>query len=68
MIRIPNRVKEGGPIADVRRTLNQVIEALQATQPIQTPTVQIERTTRGTVIRAKAGATTTSDTTAPRWG
>jgi hypothetical protein len=68
MIRVPNKVKEGGPIADVRRALNQLIELSRTNQPIQTPSVEIERTTNGTVIRAKNTGTAGGSITAPRWG
>jgi hypothetical protein len=68
MIDLPNEVSENGFATREKAALNKVIRYLRKTRMIENPTVSIEQTTHGSIIHAKAGTTTTSDTTAPRWG
>lgn len=68
MIDLPQEVPEAGFATREKSALNKVIRYLRKTRQIENPTVSIEQTTHGQIIRAKGGSSTTTDTTAPRWG
>ena len=68
MIDLPNEVPENGFATREKSTLNKVIRYLRKTRMIENPTVSIEQTTHGQIIRSKPSTVTTESTSAPRWG
>ena len=65
---LPQKINESGPMSKEKRTVNEIIDYLRTLTPIQTPTTAVEHTARGVAHHVKPSTTTTSDTTAPRWG
>lgn len=65
---IPNEVPENGLEPDVRRALNALIRYIRETQPRDSSTVAVHRTTSGTHIEVKESARGSGRNQVPRWG
>lgn len=68
MIDLPQEVPESGFATREKVALNKVIRYLRKTRMIENPTVSIEQTTHGQIVRTKPGSSTSDSTSAPRWG